>query len=138
MAPRHALVQALIALVGNAIEASPADRPVFLSALRSREAGSEGCVLFVVRDRGCGMSAESLRRAGEPFYTTKPPGKGMGLGIFLARTLATRLGGSLLLESPEMETTGAGTTGKGTTATLKLPQVHPNPIVDGIRMTETI
>ena len=46
------------------------------------------------------------------FYTTKPPGKGMGLGIFLTRALVERLGGSFRLES---------VVGKGTTAIVELP-----------------
>ena len=67
---------------------------------------------FAVRDRGSGMSEEALLRAGEPFYTTKEPGKGMGLGIFLVRALADRLGGHLVLESSD----------EGTSATLEIPQ----------------
>ena len=108
--PSHAVEQALIALIRNAFEASPADTPVTLSVTRSRDV-----VTFNVTDRGCGMSPESLRHAGEPFYTTKEPGRGMGLGIFLVRTLASRLGGSLTLESSP---------GMGTTAKLDLPMVH--------------
>ena len=45
-----------------------------------------------VEDRGAGMSEELLRHAGEPFYTTKEPGKGMGLGLFLVRLVAERCG----------------------------------------------
>ena len=59
------------------------------------------------------MSAAVLARAGEPFFTTKEPGKGMGLGLFLARSFAERLGGSLELDS---------TPGRGTAATLTLPR----------------
>jgi two-component system sensor histidine kinase RegB len=105
--PRHAVEQALIALVRNALEASPQGEPVRLNVGDS--GGSS--VIFQIKDCGSGMSPESLRHAGEPFYTTKPPGKGMGLGIFLVRTLADRLGGKLTLES----------SGAGTTATLELP-----------------
>lgn len=58
------------------------------------------------------MSHETLRRIGEPFFTTKEPGKGMGLGTFLVRTLAEQLGGRLTFESAP---------GEGTTATFELP-----------------
>jgi len=58
------------------------------------------------------MSAELLARAGEPFFTTRAPGKGMGLGLFLTRTLLDRLGGRLEL---------ASTPGVGTTAVILLP-----------------
>jgi two-component system sensor histidine kinase RegB len=58
------------------------------------------------------MPAEILSRAGEPFFTTKDPGEGMGLGLFLTHTLAEQLGGALELKS---------TPGEGTSATLQLP-----------------
>jgi len=65
-----------------------------------------------VVDSGSGMSPDTLNRLGEPFFTTKAPGKGMGLGIFLARVFAERLGGNLAFESE---------IGRGTRATLELP-----------------
>ena len=65
-----------------------------------------------VIDHGCGMSAEILSRATEPFFTTKEPGAGMGLGLFLTHTLADQLGGALELRSAP---------GQGTSATLTLP-----------------
>ena len=104
--PRHAVEQALVALVKNAVEAS-SDAAVDVSV-------SEQADQFViqVRDTGFGMTPEILRHAGEPFFTTKDPGKGMGLGIFLVRTLAERLGGSLDISSVP---------GNGTVASLRLP-----------------
>jgi two-component system, sensor histidine kinase RegB len=51
-----------------------------------------------VHDQGSGMSDEVMRRAGEPFFTTKDAGRGLGLGVFLARTFAERLGGTLWFE----------------------------------------
>jgi two-component system sensor histidine kinase RegB len=75
------------------------------------EVTSDGEALRVaVHDRGDGMPPEVFSRAGEPFYSTKEPGRGLGLGLFLARIFAERLGGSLTLE-----------TGAGTTAVLELP-----------------
>jgi two-component system sensor histidine kinase RegB len=58
------------------------------------------------------MPASVLRRIAEPFYTTKEPGKGMGLGTFLVRTFAESLGGRVLFDS---------VAGEGTTVTLELP-----------------
>ena len=107
LAPRHAVEQALVALIKNAIEASGDIAPVEVTL--GREGGT---ARFIVRDSGCGMSPEIIRHAGEPFFTTKAPGKGLGLGIFLVRTLAERLGGHLTIQSHP---------GKGTTATLHLP-----------------
>lgn len=105
--PRHAVQQALIALVKNGIEASQGGRPVSLSVSECGDA-----VRFAVKDSGCGMSAETLRHAGEPFFSTKDPGKGMGLGVFLVRTLADRMGGRFVLQSSP---------GAGTSAILELP-----------------
>jgi len=65
-----------------------------------------------VLDRGSGIPPEILARIGEPFFTTKVPGEGMGLGLFLTRALAEQLGGGLDVESDP---------GKGTTARLRLP-----------------
>lgn len=103
------LAQAVSALLKNAFDASgPADR------VRLRFAPHGSMVRIEVHDHGSGMSAEARTRAGEPFYTTKEPGRGLGLGLFLTRTLAERSGGSLrfegtagtiaILEVPAMET----------------------------------
>ena len=68
-----------------------------------------------VRDCGPGMSPEVLARAGEPFFTTRGTGRGLGLGLFLARVFAERSGGALSIAS-----------GAGTTVTLDLPLAAPD------------
>ena len=68
----------------------------------------EGGIRFEVEDRGTGMTEEELRRAGEPFFTTKEPGKGMGLGLFLVRLVAERCGAKFQIESKLGEGTRAG------------------------------
>jgi len=60
------------------------------------------------------MPAEVLARVGEPFFTTKVPGEGMGLGLFLTRTLAEQLGGEFHITSRP---------GVGTEARIELPAV---------------
>ncbi len=105
--PAETTRQVLAALVKNALDASAPDQLAELSA-----ESSAGRITFTVCDRGQGMSAEALAHLGEPFYTTKAPGYGMGLGTFLARTFAENLGGSLQFESAP---------GEGTTAILELP-----------------
>jgi CheY-like chemotaxis protein len=65
-----------------------------------------------VADTGSGMSPDILKRAIEPFFSTKQVGKGTGLGLSMVHGLAVQLGGTLQLTS---------TIGKGTCATLVLP-----------------
>ncbi len=61
------------------------------------------------------MPADVLARAGEPFFTTKQPGQGMGLGLFLARSVVERLGGTMEMRSCPTE---------GTQAVVVLPCVE--------------
>ncbi|UFX44516.1 response regulator [Bradyrhizobium sp. 41S5] len=71
-----------------------------------------------VVDTGIGMAADVLKRAIEPFFSSKPVGKGTGLGLSMVHGLAVQLGGALQL---------ASTVGKGTTATLVLPVATSAP-----------
>lgn len=90
--PPRALAQALRRLVKNALEASR-DEVELLLRTRDRTLHAH------VRDRGPGMSPEVLARVGEPFFTTKEAGRGMGLGVFLVRAMLEQLGGELRYES---------------------------------------
>jgi two-component system sensor histidine kinase RegB len=90
----RALEQAILVLLRNAFDASPVEAGVTLSIQRR-----EGRIRIEVEDRGTGMSEDLLRRAGQPFYTTKEPGKGMGLGLFLVRLVAERCGAEFSLYS---------------------------------------
>lgn len=107
--PRRALAQVVSSLVRNALDASDEAQAVEL-----RVGLTEGALVVRVADRGEGMTEEALARAGEPFFTTKEPGRGMGLGLFLARTLVTHLGGTLEIASAR---------GQGTCVTVRLPDV---------------
>lgn len=71
-----------------------------------------------VIDTGKGMTPEVLKKAIEPFFSSKPLGKGTGLGLSMVHGLAVQLGGALQLSS---------TVGKGTTATLVLPVATSAP-----------
>lgn len=105
--PCPAIEQSLTVMIRNAIDASPADAKVRLIIRRLRTS-----IAFDVVDQGHGMPADVLKRAGDPFFTTKEPGRGMGLGLFLVRLVAENFRGSFTMESEP---------GKGTKSTLKLP-----------------
>jgi two-component system sensor histidine kinase RegB len=106
-APAQATAQALRGVLKNALQASPEHAHVEIDARLE-----QGVCRIAVRDFGSGMSSDVLARAGEPFFTTKAPGEGMGLGLFLTRVVVERAGGNMLLDSAP---------GRGTTATLILP-----------------
>ncbi len=106
--PVRGLVQVLTNLVRNGLHASEASQAsVVVSAHPEADR-----LRFVVEDRGTGIPRALLPRMGEPFFTTKPAGQGMGLGLFLTQTYAELCGGRLELSSEE---------GHGTRVTLELP-----------------
>jgi two-component system sensor histidine kinase RegB len=111
--PVQAMTQSLVALIQNALDANIDRRAVRVGAT---EIGST--LRISVQDQGHGMSEGVLRRIAEPFFTTKEPGKGMGLGTFLVRTFAQNLGGRVSFDS---------TPDEGTTATLELPLMGSPP-----------
>ena len=69
-------------------------------------------VQISVIDSGQGMSQEVLGRAPDPFFTTKEPGRGIGLGLFLTRNVISKLGGQLEFRSA---------VGQGTEAVVTIP-----------------
>lgn len=106
--PLQATAQALGHLVHNGIDASAPEDPVELNIGKARRS-----VRFAVRDAGEGMSEAVAKRVGEPFFTTKEPGCGMGLGVFLTRAVVDQLGGRFRLRSK---------LGEGTEAIIELPR----------------
>jgi two-component system sensor histidine kinase RegB len=107
--PRKGLARAARAILANALEATPRPGPV-----RVQVRVEQGAWHLEIVDEGAGMAPEVLARAGEPFFSTKPAGAGMGLGLFLARTFAEQLGGELRV---------ASTQGRGTRVQMTWPQV---------------
>ncbi len=97
VAPQRLLVQVLANLVRNAFDAQAevgkADAVRVVTRVENERAA------FEIFDHGSGIAAHSSARVGEPFFTTKPPGRGLGLGVFLARAFAEKMGGELTLEA---------------------------------------
>jgi len=122
---RQQLENVLLNLAINARDAMPAGGTITIAATRQTLAGDEAAgqglspgnyVVVSVSDTGAGMSPEVLRRAVEPFYSTKPVGKGSGFGLSTALGFAQQSGGDLRISSAP---------GQGTTVRLFLPEAAP-------------
>jgi CheY-like chemotaxis protein/anti-sigma regulatory factor (Ser/Thr protein kinase) len=107
-----ALTNAIMNLCVNAVDAMPAGGVLCLQT-RTTPAGE---VEAIVTDTGLGMAPEVLARAMEPFFTTKPPGKGTGLGLPGVYGTMKAHGGSVQLTSEE---------GRGTRVVLRFPRYAP-------------
>ncbi|HVI96983.1 MAG TPA: ATP-binding protein, partial [Anaeromyxobacter sp.] len=105
LADRDQVLQVLLNLVQNALDAMPAGGKVRIVARRDGRV-----VRFDVADSGAGIPPGDLDRVFEPYFTTKEGGTGLGLAI--AQRIAEEHGGSL---------TAASTPGAGATFTLRLP-----------------
>lgn len=99
------LVQVFLNLTLNAAEAGGA------LAIRTVAEGKMARVIFT--DSGPGMSSEELRRAFDPFFSTKGPTRHLGLGLFVSHEIIRQHGGTILAESQP---------GAGSTFTVILPR----------------
>ena len=102
---------ALLNLVVNAIDAMPQGGTLTLAADRAT-----ATVRIRVQDTGAGIAADILPRVFEPWVTTKPAGRGNGLGLSIARDVVNALGGTITVTS---------TPGQGANFTITLPAVEP-------------
>lgn len=117
LAHRTKLMQVVVNLVVNASQ-SFIDNHTSEHEIRVRVHGEAEHVVIQVQDNGPGMDEVVMQRALEPFFTTKEPGQGSGLGLFLCNSIVESLGGSLHLESH---------LGHGTTVSVRLPISEPTP-----------
>lgn len=108
---RSELEQVVINLVVNAEQAMTSGWDGTRRLILRTRASDTGVVLSVV-DSGPGIAAEHLARIFDPFWTTKPPGEGTGLGLSLVHSIVTEHGGSIHVESEP---------GRGAAFTLMLP-----------------
>jgi CheY-like chemotaxis protein/anti-sigma regulatory factor (Ser/Thr protein kinase) len=123
------LEMALLNLSVNARDAMPGGGAIVVDLREERLAPGQvhglGAGLYAcltVKDSGVGMDEVTLSRAMEPFYTTKGPGQGTGLGLSMVHGMAIQAGGRLVLDSePD----------RGTVASLWLPLTEtPHDIGD--------
>jgi len=109
-----ALEQVITNLVVNAMQATPAGGVVSVDVQ-----SSETRVSVQVRDMGSGIDEAIRARLFEPFFTTRAPGKGTGLGLAVSRAIVERHGGTLVAHT--------SAPGSGATFLVQLPRVQSAP-----------
>ena len=107
----HRLGQVAVNLLVNAADAIAEGAPD-RNEVHVTTSDEDDRVVFSIRDTGAGMDEETMSRAFDPFYTTKPVGEGTGLGLSIAHGIVTRMGGSIEVTSR---------LGRGTAFTVRLP-----------------
>jgi signal transduction histidine kinase len=121
MGHRGELVDVVLNLVVNAIQAREPSRPNHITVELKRE-GPYAVVR--VSDTGRGIPPTHVKRLFEPFFTTKAPGEGTGLGLSLARNIVLAHGGAIDV---------ATQVGEGTTFTVRLPAIDDATSGAGLR-----
>jgi two-component system C4-dicarboxylate transport sensor histidine kinase DctB len=106
------LEQVFVNLIRNAVEA--ARNSVLGGRVQLLLLREGGTIIVEVHDNGPGLSSEAKARLFEPFYTTKPPGAGLGLGLAVSRMIVEGMGGRLQARN--------GLTG-GAVFSVRLPHV---------------
>jgi two-component system, NtrC family, sensor kinase len=106
------LLHVFVNLITNAVQAIT-DR----GTLTLRTAVEpDGKIVASVSDTGCGIPKEAFSKIFEPLYTTKPPGKGTGLGLYNVMSVISKMEGHICVESD---------VGVGTTFRIEFPQIQP-------------
>jgi two-component system, cell cycle sensor histidine kinase and response regulator CckA len=106
----HQIGQVIMNLVVNARDAMPEG-----GRLTIETANVSQLVMLAVSDTGCGMDKETRARLFEPYFTTKEPGRGTGVGLATVYDVVTQLGGEISVLSD---------TGIGSTFKIYLPRVR--------------
>ncbi|HEX4383463.1 MAG TPA: hybrid sensor histidine kinase/response regulator, partial [Myxococcales bacterium] len=110
------LAQALVSLLVNAGQAFESNDVQRNLVVVGSELRSDGRVAISVSDNGPGIAPELQKRVFDPFFSTKEVGKGSGLGLSIAQSVVTAMGGELQLTSA---------VGKGSTFRILLPAAPP-------------
>ncbi|MBX3262620.1 MAG: response regulator [Labilithrix sp.] len=106
------LGQVFLNLIVNAAQAIPEGNLDANTIRVAARTDAEGRAVVEVSDTGAGISAETLPNLFTPFFTTKPPGIGTGLGLPICRRIVAQMGGEIQVES---------VVGEGTTFRVVLP-----------------
>lgn len=109
------LQQVVLNLLTNALDATPAGGRVTVTTRASAERTH---VIVQVRDTGHGVPRERQKQIFDPFFSTKPPGRGTGLGLFVSARIARDHRGDLTVETAE---------GQGSTFSVILPAAEARP-----------
>lgn len=125
LADRGQIEEVLINLAVNARDAMPEGGILTFSTGAADVSEAPGavwsgirpglCAKLAVSDTGRGMDAETMSRAFEPFFTTRPPGQGTGLGLSAVYGIVTKAGGGIAIDSQE---------GVGTTVRIYIPAAY--------------
>jgi signal transduction histidine kinase len=107
------IIRVLMTILINAGQATPEGGRVRVSTHQEAQGAR-----VEIRDTGPGLSPEALRHLFQPFFTTRPHGVGMGLGLAVAHGIVTSHGGRIEVDSPP---------GQGTCITVHLPHTPPLP-----------
>lgn len=105
--------QVFVNLVKNAVEAVGEHHQDGLGTVKVRCWADEKYVRATVRDNGAGIVADRLKVIFDPFYTTKPPGRGTGLGLNIVYRIVSKYRGTIGVSS---------TVGEGTEFELRFPR----------------
>ncbi len=95
------LQQVVLNIIDNALDAMQG-KGLFKISTRVVAVNNARFVEMEFEDSGCGISADSLQKIFNPFFTTKRPDKGVGLGLSIAYSIIKQHNGEILVESPPM------------------------------------
>lgn len=119
-ADRHELGQVIVNLLSNAHHAMRSSSPPRRLSVTTGWDGEKSRAFVEVADSGPGIPAGLRSRIFEPFYTTKPPGEGTGLGLYLCHRIVAGHGGSVAVVDGQ---------GPGATFRIELPLGAPPEVV---------
>ena len=91
--------QVLVNLIRNALDAMQDNASGVTKKLLISLTQDDDHAIFIVEDTGSGLSTEAMKMLYEPFYSTKPSGIGMGLGLAISTNIVAELEGSIKVEN---------------------------------------